>query len=210
MLHVGLTGGIASGKSTVAAMMRQRDCQVLEADMIARRLIEPDQPACDEILREFGEQVCAPGGGIARQKLAAIVFADPAKLQRLNRIVHPRVVEVLDHQLAEIERTHRGAVVVVEAALLIESSYSERLDRLVVAWCRPEQQIARLLTRGMTREEARQRIAAQMDLAQKRRMADDEVDCSGSLEHTERQVEALVAKLKTLAAAGNAKGQAEG
>ena len=206
MLHVGLTGGIASGKSTVATMMRKRDCLVLEADMIAHRLMEPGQPAYDEILRQFGEQVCAPSGSIARQKLAAIVFADPAKLQCLNRIVHPHVVEALDRQLAEIKRTHRGAVVVVEAALLVESGYFERLDHLVVAWCRPEQQVERLLTSGMTREEAQQRIAAQMDLAQKRRMADDEVDCSGSLEHTERQVEALVAKLRQLAATTAATG----
>ncbi|HEX2715838.1 MAG TPA: dephospho-CoA kinase [Candidatus Acidoferrales bacterium] len=210
MLHVGLTGGIASGKSTVAAMMRKRNCQVLEADRIAHRLMEPGQPAYDEILREFGEQVRAPSGSIARQKLAAIVFANPAKLRRLNRIVHPQVIEALDRQLAEIERTDRSAVVVVEAALLVESGYFERLDRLVVAWCRPEQQIERLLTRGLTREEAQQRIAAQMDLAQKRRMADEEVDCSGPLERTELQVEALVAKLKQLAATTAAKGQAEG
>ncbi len=205
MLHVGLTGGIACGKSAVAAMMRQLGCVVLEADSIAHRLIEPGQPAYDEIIREFGEQVRAADGRIDRKKLAAIVFAEPAKLERLNRIVHPRVVEALDRDLANLARAQPGAVVVVEAALLIEASYHERLDRLVVVWCEPEQQIERLVTRGMTRELAEQRIAAQMQLDQKRRMADEEIDCSGSLEETWRQVESLVAKLKQLAAAAAAK-----
>jgi len=201
MLHVGLTGGIACGKSTVAAMMRELGCRVLDADALARRLIEPGQPAYDEVLKEFGSQVRAADGRIDRAKLAAIVFANPARLERLNRIVHPRVVDALDRELAELARTEPGAVVVVEAALLIEASYHERLDRLVVAWCEPEQQVERLLARGMAREEALRRIGAQMQLDQKRRMADDEIDCSGSLEETRRQVIGIVARLKQLAAA---------
>ena len=201
MLHVGLTGGIACGKTTVAAMMRELGCVVIEADQIAHRLIEPGQPAYEEVLREFGRGVRAADGRMDRKKLAAIVFSDPAKLERLNRIVHPRVVEELDRQLAEVERTQPGAVVVVEAALLIEASYHERLDRLVVVWCEPEQQVARLLARGLTLEQAERRIGAQMKLDQKRRIADEEIDCSGSLEATRQQVENLVAKLKQLAAA---------
>ncbi len=200
MLHVGLTGGIACGKSAVAAMMREMGCYVLEADRLAHRLIEPGQPAYDEVIREFGPGVRAADGRIDRAKLAAIVFADPAKLELLNRIVHPRVVGALDRQLAELERAQPQAVAVVEAALLIESSYHERLDRLVVVWCEPEQQIERLLARGMAREQAERRIAAQMKMDQKRRMADDEIDCSGSLESTRGQVERLVAKLQQLAA----------
>ena len=206
MLHVGLTGGIACGKSTVAAIMRELGCQVLEADPIAHRLIEPGQPAYKEVLRECGAEVRAADGRIDRRKLAGIVFADPAKLDRLNRIVHPGVVAALDRELAELERTQPGAVAVVESALLIEAGYHERLDRLVVVWCEPEQQIERLRARGMTREQAEQRLAAQMPLDQKRRMADDEIDCSGSLEETRRQVERLVAKLKQLAATVAAKG----
>ncbi len=207
MLHVGLTGGIACGKSTVAAMMRELGCRVLDADALARRLIEPGQPAYDEVLKEFGSQVRAADGRIDRAKLAAIVFANPARLERLNRIVHPRVVDALDRELAELARTEPGAVVVVEAALLIEASYHERLDRLVVAWCEPEQQVERLLARGMAREEALRRIGAQMQLDQKRRMADDEIDCSGSLEETRRQVIAVVARLKQLAAATATQGK---
>jgi len=207
MLHVGLTGGIACGKSTVAAMMRELGCRVLDADALARRLIEPGQPAYDEVLKEFGSQVRAADGRIDRAKLAAIVFANPARLERLNRIVHPRVVDALDRELAELARTEPGAVVVVEAALLIEASYHERLDRLVVAWCEPEQQVERLLARGMGREEALRRIGAQMQLDQKRRMADDEIDCSGSLEETRRQVIGVVARLKQLAAATATQGK---
>ncbi len=205
MLHVGLTGGIGCGKTTVAAMMRKLGCIVIEADLLAHKLIEPGQPAYDEILREFGPAVRGVDGRIDRAKLAAIVFADPAKLQRLNAIVHPRVIEAVDRELAGLERKQPKAVAVVEAALLIESSYHERLDRLVVVWCEPEQQIERLVNRttgrGLTREEALRRINAQMQLDQKRRLADDEIDCSGPLEITRAQVENLVARLKQIAAA---------
>ncbi len=205
MLHVGLTGGIACGKSTVAAMMREFGCVVLEADPLAHRLIEPGQPAYEEVVNEFGRQVRAADGRIDRARLAAIVFADRAQLEMLNRIVHPRVVEALDRELAELARTQPQAVAVVEAALLIESGYHKRLDRLAVVWCALEQQIERLVDpragRGMTREQAERRIAAQMPLDEKRRLADYEIDCSGSLEQTRRQVETLVAELKQLAAA---------
>ncbi len=205
MLHVGLTGGIACGKSTVAAMMRELGCVVIEADPLAHRLIEPGQPAYEEIINEFGRQICDADGRIDRAKLAAIVFTDRAKLELLNRMVHPRMIEELDRQLAELARTQPQAVVVVEAALLIESGLHKRLDRLVVVWCKAEQQIERLVNlrsgRGMTREQAERRIASQMPLEEKRRLADYEIDCSGSLEETRRQVEHVVAELKQLAAA---------
>jgi len=201
MLRVGLTGGIGCGKTSVAQILRELGCVVLEADPVAHRLIEPGQPAYDEIVRAFGRQVCAPDGRIARARLAAIVFADSAKLARLNSIVHPRVARELDRELDELARAGRHDVAVVEAALLIEATYHERLDRLVVVWCDPEQQIARLLARGMTPAQVEARIAAQMQLDQKRRLADDEIDCSGSPEETRRQVKSLVAKLKQLGAA---------
>ena len=208
MLRVGLTGGVGCGKTTVAAMMRELGCVVLDADAVAHRLIEPGQPAYHEIVREFGASLRGPaetGGRIDRAALAAIVFADPARLERLNHIVHPRVVEALHAELAALARQQPRAIAVVEAALLIESSYHERLDCVVVVWCEPEQQIERLvhrnLGRGLTREQAEQRVAAQMRLDQKRRMADYEIDGSGPLEITRRQVETLVVRLKQLAAA---------
>ena len=198
MLRVGLTGGIGCGKSTVARMMRELDCHVIEADGVAHRLMEPGTPAYQEILHEFGQQVIGPDGRIDRKKLGAIVFDDPERLQRLNRIVHPRVIEEQDRQLEELAR--KGAdVAVVEAPLLVEAGYHERMDRLVVVWCRPEQQRERLRARGMAPEEIEKRIAAQMPLEMKRQLADEQIDCSGTLEETRRQVEALVAKLKKMA-----------
>ena len=136
-----------------------------------------------------------------RQKLGAIVFADPPRLARLNAIVHPPVLAAQDRELAAIERAEPHAIAVVEAALLIEAGYDKKLDCLVVTWCTPEQQLARLTQtlgagRGLTIEQARQRIAAQMPVEEKRRMADEEIDCSGSLEHTREQVIALFAKLQ--------------
>lgn len=201
MLRVGLTGGIGCGKSTVAAMMREQGCHVLEADALAHRAIEPGTAAYDEVVREFGREILAADGAIDRGRLAAIVFSEPARLERLNRIVHPRVIEEQERWLAERERSgERGVVAVVEAALLIEAGYHTRLDRVVVVWCRPEQQRERLRARGMAPADLERRIAAQMPLEEKRRLASDEIDTSGTLEETRRQVEALVARLKQLAA----------
>ncbi len=201
MLRVGLTGGIGCGKSTVASMMRELGCLILEADPVAHQLIEPDCPAYDEIVRDFGGQILTADGHIDRSKLAAVVFGDPARLARLNQIVHPRVLEALDRQLEELASAHPHGVAVVEAALLVEAHYHDCLQHLIVVWCEPEQQLARLLERGMAREDAERRIAAQLAMDQKRRMADDEIDCSGTLEHTRHQVEAVVEKLKRMAAA---------
>ena len=201
MLRVGLTGGIASGKSTVAAMMRELGCTVLDADTLAHRLTEPGQPAYHEVVSEFGSAILRPDGTIDRKALGAIVFADRERLDRLNRIVHPRVIEARDRQLTELEFANPLGVAVVEAALLIEAGYHKHLDRLVVAWCRPEQQRERLRARGLSGEEIEQRLAAQMPAEEKRRMADEVINCSGDIGETRRQVTALVARLNAEAAA---------
>jgi dephospho-CoA kinase len=201
MLRVGLTGGIGCGKSTVAAMMRELGCMILEADSLAHRLIEPGQPAYAEIVRDFGRQILAADERIDRPTLAEVVFRDSMWLARLNGIVHPRVLDALDRQLDDLAQHKPHAVAVVEAALLVESRYHERLERLVVVWCRPEQQIERLFARGMARDDAGRRIASQMAMDQKRRMADDEIDNSETLEHTRRQVGALVEKFQRMAGA---------
>jgi dephospho-CoA kinase len=199
MLRVGLTGGIATGKSIVAAILRGLGCRLLEADKIAHGMIEPGGAAYDEVMREFGRGILTPDGHVDRKKLGAIVFADPVRLARLNAIVHPLVLAEQDHELAAIERAEPRAVAVVEAALLIEAGYTDRLDCLVVTWCTSEQQLARLTRRdagrGLTIEQARQRVAAQMPLDEKRRMADEVIDCSGTLEQTREQTVALFAKL---------------
>jgi dephospho-CoA kinase len=208
MLRVGLTGGIATGKTTVAAILRELGCRMLDADKIAHRLIEPGAAAYEDVVREFGREILTPDGRVDRQKLGAIVFADPVRLARLNAIVHPRVLDTQDRELDAIERAEPRAIAVVEAALLIEAGYAPKLDCLVVTWCTPEQQLARLTRqdgvagagRGLTLEQARQRIDAQMPIEEKRRMADEVIDCAGSLEHTREQVVALVAKLNGMEA----------
>jgi dephospho-CoA kinase len=196
MLRLGLTGGIASGKSTVAAMLREMGFHVLDADSLAHRLIEPGLPAYDEVVREFGPAILDANQRVDRAKLASVVFADRAKLDRLNAIVHPRVKEALLVQLAEWARNGTPEAAFVEAALLVEAGYHKDLDGLVVAWSRPGQQLERLRARGLSEEEARRRIAAQLAVDEKLRYATEKIDCSGSLEDTRRQVEALAAKLR--------------
>ncbi len=196
MLRLGLTGGIASGKSAVAAMLRELGFAVLDADSLAHKLIEPGQPAYAEVLQDFGQAVVAPDGHVDRAKLSAIVFADRTRLDHLNAIVHPRVAEVVFRQFEEWQRGGTRDAAFVEAALLIESGIHKKLDGLVVAWCAPEQQLERLLARGLSEAEARCRIAAQLPVKEKLRLATEKIDCSGSLEETRRQVEALATKLR--------------
>jgi dephospho-CoA kinase len=199
MLRVGLTGGIGCGKTTVARMMADFGCHVLNADKMAHAVIAPGQPAYDEVRREFGERVVAADGKIDRARLADVVFADPKRLAALNAIVHPRVLRELDRELERLSRSDPQGVAVVEAALLIEARYHESLDRLVLVSCSHQQQLERLTNpafgRGMSRQQAEQRIAAQMPLEQKRKLAHEEIDCSGSLDHTRKQVQKLVEKL---------------
>jgi dephospho-CoA kinase len=205
MLRIGLTGGIGSGKSAVAAMLREMGFPVLDADSMAHKLIEPGHPAHEEVIAEFGPAIADATGRIDRAKLAAIVFADRAKLDRLNAIIHPRVAEIIFRQFDEWQRSGTRDAAIVEAALLIEAGLHQKLDGLVVAWCTPEQQLERLLARGMSESDARQRIAAQLPLAEKLRLAVDRfavtmsmetIDCSGTLEETRHQVEALAARLR--------------
>src|SRR6266850_87577 len=196
MLRLGLTGGIASGKSAVAAMLCEMGFAVLDADALGHKLIEPGQPAYEEVLKIFGPAIADPSGRIDRSKLGAIVFADLAKLDRLNAIVHPLVAEIIFGQFEVWRRSGVRDAVFVEAALLVESGIHTKLDGLVVTWCKPEQQVERLLARGLSEAEARRRIAAQLPVEDKLRLASERIDCSGSLEETRRQVEALAAKLR--------------
>ncbi len=198
MLRVGLTGGIACGKSTVVAILREQGCAVLEADPVAHKMIERSGAAYAGVIREFGEGICAPDGAVDRRKLAAIVFADPARLKRLNQIVHPHVLRLQDAQLAAWQELGLP-LGIIEAPLMIEAGYHKKVDRLTVCWCRPEQQLERLTARGLTEEQARARIAAQMPIEEKRRLADDQIDCSGTLERTREQTLKLVSQWRSFA-----------
>jgi dephospho-CoA kinase len=199
MKRLGITGGIASGKSAVAGMLREMGFHVIDADRLGHEVMEPGTRAFGEIVAEFGAGVVGADGRIDRGKLGALVFADRGKMERLNAIVHPRVEEEMVRQFGEWEKNGLKAAF-VEAALLVEAGYEKNLDGLVVAWCRPEQQVERLLARGLTEAEARRRIAAQMPAEEKLKYATEKIDCSGSLEETRRQVEALVGRLRRGAA----------
>ena len=199
MLRLGLTGGIASGKSAVAGMLHELGFPVIDADSVAHSLIEPGQPAYQEVVSKFGSSILDASGRIDRSKLGALVFADRTKLDALNAIVHPRVRTAIAAQFAEWAKDGARKAAFVEAALLVEAGYLTELDGLVVAWCRPEQQIERLCARGMSDEQARRRIASQMSVEEKLKFATETIDCSGSIEDTRRQVESLAAKINARA-----------
>ncbi|HEY2547864.1 MAG TPA: dephospho-CoA kinase [Candidatus Acidoferrum sp.] len=197
MKRLGITGGIASGKSAVAGILRGMGFRVIDADALGHTLIEPGTRAFDEIVAEFGAGVLGVDGRIDRRKLGSLVFADSEKLARLNAIVHPRVEEEMVRQFGEWERDGVRDAAFVEAALLVEAGYQKNLDGLVVAWCRPEQQMERLMGRGLSEAEARRRIAAQMPAEEKLAFATEKIDCSGSMEWTRRQVEELAGRLRS-------------
>jgi dephospho-CoA kinase len=177
-------------------MLRELGFRVIDADALGHEVIEPGTQANGEIVREFGAGVVGADGRIDRGKLGAIVFADAEKLKRLNAIVHPRVEEEMVRLFREWEKSGVADAAFVEAALLVEAGYQKNLDGLVVAWCKPEQQIERLLARGLSEVEARRRIAAQMPAEEKLKYATEKINCSGSLEETRRQVEELAAELR--------------
>jgi dephospho-CoA kinase len=201
MLRVGLTGGIACGKSTVVSMLRDFDCQVLEADPLVHELLEPGQGVYDEVVAEFGGEILDAEGKVDRKKLGAIVFPDVTQLFRLNKIIHPRVLDIITQWFVALDRPGGPDFAIAEAALMIESGFAEKLDRIIVVWCKPEQQRERLRHRGLNPEQIEQRIEAQMPIDEKRQVADDVIDASGTIEETEAQVKALAAKLAQLAAA---------
>lgn len=199
MLRVALTGGIASGKSTVAAMLRERGCAVLDADILGHDLLGPGQAAYEEVVRAFGREIVAADGSVDRGKLGAIVFADREGRARLEQILHPRILEAAAKWFADTGSGGRDFAF-LEATLIYEAGYKPNFDRVVVCWCRREQQVERLRQRGMSSEDAERRLAAQMPLDEKRRLADDVIDCSRTIEETARQVDDLLTRLKQAAA----------
>ena len=191
---VGLTGGIGTGKSTVARMLRDLGVPVIDADLLARQVVQPGQPAHTEIAAAWPD-VIDQAGGIDRKKLAERVFADPAGRARLEAITHPRIMErALDQAGALAQQGVRLAF--LEAALLVETGLCRRLDGLVVVVASPEQQISRVMAReGYTRSEVLARMSAQLPLEEKRKAATDGIDNSGNEAATQHQVETLVRRL---------------
>jgi dephospho-CoA kinase len=197
MLRLGITGGIACGKSVVAGLLRELAFPVMDADALSHQLMDPGRPAFADTVQQFGSGILTPAGRIDRAKLGAIVFADRSKLEKLNAIVHPRVEAEIAQKFADWEQDGVSDAAFVEAALLVEANYHQRLDGLLVCWCRPEQQVERLMARGLSEEDARRRIASQMPVDQKLRYATETIDCSRTLEETRMQVEKLAAKLRS-------------
>jgi dephospho-CoA kinase len=195
-LLVGLTGGIATGKSTVSAMFRARGAEVIDADQLARDVVEPQEPAWREIVEEFGCGVAQPDGRLDRRALGAIVFADPERRKRLEAITHPRIRERFLERLGELEARGFSGLVVFDAAVIIESGNYRTMDRLVVVVTDPSTQQARLVGRdGGTSEDALRRIASQMPVAEKAKLADYVIDNSGDRATAEAQVRQVHAAL---------------
>jgi dephospho-CoA kinase len=201
MLRYGLTGGIASGKSTVARMLREHGFPVLEADKISHGLMEPGGAAYDEVIARFGREILDGAGKIDRARLAAIVFGNRERLNQLNGIIHPGVEVELLRQLSELQASGTYAAAFVEAALIFEAGLHTKLDGVAVVWCLPEQQLARLIERGLSEAEALRRMAMQMPVEKKLALAAEKIDCSGSIEETRRQVDVLAARLRKAAKA---------
>lgn len=204
MLRVGLTGSIAVGKSFVSSVLTELGAHVLDADLVARQVVERGTEGLSALVEAFGHEILAPDGTLDRTRLGALVFADEPKRRLLNSILHPLIMAAQDEQLKRWEETEPQGVGVVDAALMIESGGYKRFDKLVVVHCRPELQLERLMRRdGFSREEAERRISAQMPQAEKLRHADFAVDTSGDHEDTRRQTRAIYKQLKALAAASN-------
>lgn len=188
---VGLTGGIASGKSTVSRMFQDLGARVVDADRLARRIVEPGKPAYRDIVRRFGRQVLKADGTIDRKRLGARVFADPRQLKQLNRITHPRIAREARREIAH----HRAAgapLVIYDAALLVENGWHRKLDGLVVVSVPEKIQLGRLMRRdGLSRQDATSRIRSQLPLSRRLEVADHVIDNSGTLDRTRTQVKSL-------------------
>lgn len=183
ILRVGLTGGIASGKSTIARMFAALGCIVLDADALVAELYRPGQAGHQALLRTYGSDILRPDGEVDRQKLANVAFADEASARKLNALIHPLVME------EEARRQPAGdGIYVVEATLLLEAGGQQRYDRIVVVDVDPETQVARGVARGMAREEVERRIRHQLPRAERLAAADYVIDNSGDLAQAERQV----------------------
>ena len=194
-LLVGLTGGLATGKSTVSDLLRALGCVVLDADALAREVVEPGQPALSAIAREFGPEVLRADGTLDRKRLGAIVFADPERRQRLEGLTHPAIRERYLARLAELEGQGFEGIVVWDAPVMIESGGYRHVDRLVVVVTDAATQRARALGRDGDRADAERKIASQMPLAEKARLADYVIDNSGDRAATEARTREVHAAL---------------
>lgn len=203
MLSVGLTGGLASGKSFVGNALAGLGCLLIQADELGHRVIEPGAEAYEGVIREFGPGILNPDGTIDRRRLAGLVFDRPERLEKLNALVHPpvraRARKMIEEFAGRFSDTAKDGIAVTEAAILIETGMYRDYARLIVAVCRPEQQIERAMARDhLTREEVMHRLSRQMPLEEKVKYADYVIDTSGTKDQTLEQTRAVYESLRSL------------
>jgi dephospho-CoA kinase len=199
MTPVGLTGGIASGKTTVCRLLEAKGCTIIDADVVAHKLLLRGQPGYEPVIKAFGRGVLGDAGQIDRGKLGAEVFGNRSKLEQLNQLLHPEVLRTIGAELEALKQVG-NARVIVDASLMIESGFHRNFRRLVLVTCTLAQQVERLMTRnGLTQEQAWQRVALQMPLEEKRAFATDIIDNSGTQEGTRTQVNVLFENLERTA-----------
>ena len=209
MLKVGLTGGIAAGKSAVGEMFVTLGARLVQADRIAHSLMQPGEAVYNEVVRHFGREILNPDGSVNRSKLAEVAFGPAtapeskraSRIEELNRIVHPVVIRSQEEWMQEMGRQDPPAIAIVEAALLLEAGAGKRFDRLIVVTCSEEQRVTRFAARQKidleaARKEVIRRMAAQLSDEEKIKAADFVIDNSGSLEKTREQVRQVWQKLK--------------
>ena len=202
MISVGLTGGIGCGKSTVAGMFASLGAVTVNSDDIGRTLMQPGGVVYDRIVSGFGSEVVDSNGQLDRAKLADIVFHNLEKLKHLNAIVHAPVLREIDRQMQLTRWKDPNAVILVESAVLFEAGQNRRFDKMVVVWCRPDQQVERYVAKSrISVEDIQRRMAAQMPGEEKKRLADYVIDTSGSIEDSERQSKETFSQLQALAIA---------
>ncbi len=200
MLVAGLTGSIATGKSTVSAILRDLGAFIVDADRVAREVVLPGTRAWEAIVRIFGAEVLHAGGEIDRELLGRIVFNDAAMRAMLEEVVHPEVMRVMDEQVSAIGQGSQDALVILDVPLLIETGMHRGLSEVIVVYCPEDQQIRRLMVRdAISRDEALARVRAQLSIEEKRRYASLVIDNSASVEETRAQVEAAHRDLRAKA-----------
>jgi dephospho-CoA kinase len=200
MLIVGLTGGVASGKTAVSQVLKEEGAYIIDADQIARELVLPHKPAWSELIRAFGQEILQEDGSIQRKKLADKVFADPKQRKLLNQILHPRIKEEMDRRAKEIGEKYPEAIVVIDAPLIIELGDHRKMDKLIVVTSTQTQQIERLKDRdGTNPEEALRIVSSQMPLKEKLKFADYLIRNEGSMEETKKRAREVYQELKKVA-----------
>jgi dephospho-CoA kinase len=200
MLVVGLTGGVASGKTTVSQILQQEGAYLIDADQIARELVQPHTPTWSELIRAFGKEILEKDESINRKALAARVFSNPQKKRLIEEILHPQIDKEIDRRTEEIRKKDPEAVVVVDAALLVETGTYRRMDKLIVVTATETQQIERLGKRtGAAQKEAQGRISSQRALEEKVKVADFIIRNEGTLEETSMRAKEIFQELKLIA-----------